>query len=140
MSDNQFTFGRLPMRRIVVGVFVGAALIAGVAGAASSGPTAAESAADTPDYSVVERRGALVVIRDGDGDQWGCHYDGADLFDFTPSESACSPFAGALGGPVEPLGYPSAELAARECAGGEVITLKRQYQVVGYSCLLGGGQ
>jgi hypothetical protein len=114
-------------------VFVCGALLSGVSAALSGGATAA----DGTNYRVIERRGALVVVADGDGDIWHCHYAGENVYDFAPTESACKRVAGALGGPLEPLGRATFVAAAVGC-NGAVIPLYRQHFVVGYSCLIGG--
>lgn len=132
MTDNIFT-AWLPLRRIIVLLFVVAALVGGIVGVNAGD-------ASEPQFRVVERSGAAVVVADSDGDTWNCHYDGNDMADFVPNADDCSRPASLPGGPVEQLGYPSEELAGRECKTGEVIPLYRQGNVMGYSCLIGGRQ
>lgn len=40
-------------------------------------------------------------------------------------------------GPIEPLGYPTQEEAEANCSDGDVVSLYRQFVIVGWSCKKG---
>ena len=115
--------GRLPMRRMIVLAFVGAAIVGGIYAARAGFGTSAATATTTAD-----RGGEWTQsIVDADGDRWICA--GA-----TVSAENCSAVEGAEPGPIQPLGYRSDSAAREGCTAGTVSPLYRQGRIVGYGC------
>ncbi|MCB0083508.1 MAG: hypothetical protein KDE47_21350 [Caldilineaceae bacterium] len=103
---NEQNYGQYPIRRFILGAFIIAAILGGVAFA----------------------RGGAVVASDVQSTDNTSYRDPALWA--PPNEPE-----GTQPGPVESLGYGSAEEAATQCSGQQkVITIYRQRQIVGYAC------
>lgn len=117
--------GRLPMRRMIVLAFVGAAIVGGIY-AARAGILDSNSAA--PAIATADRSGEWTQsIVDADGDRWICAGS-------VVSAENCSAVEGAEPGPIQPLGYRSDSAAREACVVGTVNPLYRQGRIVGYGC------
>lgn len=122
-----FFRGLLPLRRIIALGLTLAAILAGVTAINGASNPTSPPAADT--YTILDRNDRTLTIRDGDGDHWECVGEA--------SADTCVPTDRQPGGPVEELGYRTAEAATEACgANGTVKTLWRRGQVVGYTCLI----
>ena len=113
--------GRLPMRRIITLVFVAGAIAAGI-NYASSDPAATVAAEPAAIVATTQSATAQPVA------------SGAPICDGSIINTACATVEGNDPGPVIALGWATAPQARFHCAGGEVITLYRQQQIVGYGC------
>jgi hypothetical protein len=109
------------MRRIITLIFVAGAIASGIS-YASSNPAATATTEPAAIVATTQPAPAQPVA------------SGAPICDGSIIDTDCATVEGNDPGPVIAGGWATAPQARFHCVGGEVITLYRQQQIVGYGC------